>query len=197
MGKMKKVIGALTLKGVGGQMAVDEHWVTIHRKGTLAKVNQGLKGEKRIPLKNITAVQIKKPGLTNGYIQFSLAGGNESTRGVFGATKDENSVMFTSRQAEDAYAICNYIEHYIIHGVAPTEVSIEEIEPSTAEAPPAPVPPAPVPPPPPPSVPAGWYPDPYRRHEHRYFDGTSWTEHVSDQGVQSIDKPDLFPGPPS
>ena len=35
--------------------------------------------------------------------------------------------------------------------------------------------------------PAGWYPDPTQRHEHRYYDGTEWTDHVSDQGVASTD----------
>ena len=35
--------------------------------------------------------------------------------------------------------------------------------------------------------PADWYPDPQRRHELRYYDGTAWTEHVSDGGVTSTD----------
>lgn len=35
----------------------------------------------------------------------------------------------------------------------------------------------------------GWYPDPSRRHEQRYWDGTRWTEHVSDGGQQSTDPP--------
>jgi hypothetical protein len=34
---------------------------------------------------------------------------------------------------------------------------------------------------------AGWYGDPSGRHEHRYFDGESWTEHVAGFGVQSLD----------
>lgn len=34
-----------------------------------------------------------------------------------------------------------------------------------------------------------WYPDPSNRHQHRYWDGTSWTEHVADDGVQSVDPP--------
>lgn len=198
MGKMKKISGTLTLKGVGGQLAVDESWITIHRKGTLAKVNQGLKGEKRIPLKNIIAVQIKKPGMTNGYIQFTISGGNESRGGVMSATKDENSVMFTSRQAEDAYAIRNYVEHFIIHGVPPTEVSVDANEGETSAAAPSAFAggSSDVPPPPPPTVPAGWHPDPYGRHEHRYFNGTTWTENVSNQGVQAIDSPEVLPPPP-
>ncbi|MGH9139349.1 MAG: phospholipid scramblase-related protein [Acidimicrobiales bacterium] len=35
----------------------------------------------------------------------------------------------------------------------------------------------------------GWYPDPFGRHEHRWFDGTQWTEHVSSHGRQSVDPP--------
>lgn len=34
---------------------------------------------------------------------------------------------------------------------------------------------------------AGWYPDPTSRHELRYYDGTDWTEHVSNAGVTSTD----------
>jgi hypothetical protein len=44
--------------------------------------------------------------------------------------------------------------------------------------------------------PAGWNQDPYGRHEQRYFDGTSWTEHVSDFGVQGVDPPGGAPAPP-
>ena len=40
--------------------------------------------------------------------------------------------------------------------------------------------------------PADWYPDPQRRHELRYYDGTTWTEHVSDGGVTG-DRPGATP----
>lgn len=36
-------------------------------------------------------------------------------------------------------------------------------------------------------TPAGWYPDPHGHHEHRWFDGLSWTEHVSSHGRQTSD----------
>lgn len=32
-------------------------------------------------------------------------------------------------------------------------------------------------------VPPGWYPDPMKRHELRYWDGTKWSEHVSNAGI--------------
>jgi hypothetical protein len=35
--------------------------------------------------------------------------------------------------------------------------------------------------------PAGWFADPGRRHELRYWDGQRWTEHVSDRGIQAVD----------
>jgi hypothetical protein len=37
------------------------------------------------------------------------------------------------------------------------------------------------------SYPAGWYVDPWRRADFRYWDGSSWTQHVSTAGVQSVD----------
>jgi hypothetical protein len=32
-------------------------------------------------------------------------------------------------------------------------------------------------------APPGWYPDPGRAHQYRYFDGGAWTDHVSNNGV--------------
>lgn len=44
----------------------------------------------------------------------------------------------------------------------------------------------------------GWYDDPAHQHDHRYWDGTAWTEHVSRGGVASIapvTPPDWYPDP--
>ncbi|MDR1999219.1 MAG: DUF2510 domain-containing protein [Frankiaceae bacterium] len=40
-----------------------------------------------------------------------------------------------------------------------------------------------------PSAPAGWFPDPFGRHESRYYDGSRWTEHVANNGATSVDPP--------
>ncbi len=40
-----------------------------------------------------------------------------------------------------------------------------------------------------PAVPAGWYADPAGRFELRYWDGGTWTEHVSRAGQQFTDPP--------
>lgn len=35
----------------------------------------------------------------------------------------------------------------------------------------------------------GWFTDPSLRHQERYWSGTAWTEHVTDDGVPGIDPP--------
>ena len=47
------------------------------------------------------------------------------------------------------------------------------------------------------SQPADWYPDPSGRHEHRYWDGTRWTEHVASHGRQSVDHDPTSMPPPT
>lgn len=56
------------------------------------------------------------------------------------------------------------------------------------------------------SAPAGWNPDPLKWHQYRYWDGTTWTDNVADQGVASIDplrrgpkpeQPSTIPAPAS
>jgi hypothetical protein len=37
---------------------------------------------------------------------------------------------------------------------------------------------------------ADWYPDPCGRHEHRYWDGKAWTDHVADGGRAAVDPVD-------
>lgn len=89
-------------KGYSGTILFDGSFVTIVRKGFLARATIG-KGEKKIPIKSISSIQWKPAGaFMNGYIEFSLGGGNES-RSQFGhatmdATKNENAVIFTKKQ---------------------------------------------------------------------------------------------------
>jgi len=84
------------VKGVGGELEVFEDRLTITPKGVLGLMNKGLKGTKTIPFSSITAIQHKKAGLTSGYLQFTLPGGNESRGGVFAAASDENTFMYSS-----------------------------------------------------------------------------------------------------
>jgi hypothetical protein len=40
---------------------------------------------------------------------------------------------------------------------------------------------------------ADWYPDPTGRHQHRYWGGRAWTDHVADNGVQGLDPTQAAP----
>ncbi|MGX7759526.1 DUF4429 domain-containing protein [Streptomyces angustmyceticus] len=92
-------------KGHGGQVQFDGQYLTITRKGFLARATVG-KGEKRLHISQITAVQWKPAGaFVNGFIQFTVPGGNER-RSSFGsqtssAAQDENSIVFTKQQQSD------------------------------------------------------------------------------------------------
>ncbi len=40
----------------------------------------------------------------------------------------------------------------------------------------------------------GWFADPFFKHRFRYWSGSTWTEHVSDNGVPGVDPPPERPG---
>lgn len=100
--------------GVNGQLELLANKVIIKRKGMLAKMTQGLKGDKEILIKQISSIQFKNAGaLTNGYIQFSFSGGQENQGGLFDATKDENTIMFNKKQQPNFEKIKLSIEEKI------------------------------------------------------------------------------------
>lgn len=103
-----------TAKGNTGTVTFDGQFVTIARE-TLSQRLQFGRGEKRIPVRSIAAVQLKPPAtFTNGFIQFTIAGGIESNSRKGGRTlvavQDENSVVFTKAQASDFEALRTEIE---------------------------------------------------------------------------------------
>lgn len=101
-------------KGVNGQITIVNNLLVITRKGALGFLTQGLQGEKRIPMKNITAVQFKSAGFfTNGYIQLSTLGAVEQSKGIFSATQNENTVMFGKNMNGEFLELRNKIEDII------------------------------------------------------------------------------------
>jgi Short C-terminal domain/Domain of unknown function (DUF4429) len=101
------------VSGVGGDLEVFEGKLTITPRGAFGFLNKGIKGTKTIPFTSITAIQYKEPGLTNGYLQLTVPGGNESRRGVFAAASDENSFMFRASQSEVMQEVKLYIERRV------------------------------------------------------------------------------------
>lgn len=107
----------MEVKGYNGVISFDGKFITITRKGFLARATIG-KGEKRLPLSSVSAVQWKPAGVfMNGYIEFTIGGGNEN-RSRFGqatadATRNENAVIFTRAQMPDFSEFRSQIEEAI------------------------------------------------------------------------------------
>lgn len=102
-------------RGINGQLELYEHKIIIRRRGIKSLISQGWKGDKEILINQISSIQLKKADLiTNGYIQFAFLGGTENKRGIYSATRDENTIMFTNSQENDFIEIKNLIESKII-----------------------------------------------------------------------------------
>lgn len=102
----------MELKGVNGKLELFEDKIIIRRQGLISFLTQGFKGDKTIYLSQITGIQLKKANsLVNGYIQFTLPGGNENTGGTYGASCDENTVLFAPKDNDLAYKIQLEIEN--------------------------------------------------------------------------------------
>ena len=82
-------------KGYDGQIELYENKIVIKRKGS-ARFTRGFAlGEKEIFLKSISGIQVKKPGMQAGYIQFIFSGSKEiKKKNIMDVAKDENTVMF-------------------------------------------------------------------------------------------------------
>lgn len=94
---------------------VDNHFIRIARKNTVSNLLlHGVDGEKSILLKSITSYQLKAPGKTTGYLQIAYPGSSESKAGVNAAIQDENTILFTKDEIEQAYELKMIIESAII-----------------------------------------------------------------------------------
>lgn len=128
---MMRRMDAISAKGNNGLVTFDGAFVTITRKGVMARLTIG-KGEKRIPIASISSVQWKPPGpLMNGFISFSLGGGNERMS-RFGhqtstAASDENSVIVTRGQAKAFLELRGAIEGAIAARNAPAPQTAPDV----------------------------------------------------------------------
>jgi len=106
--------GSIHARGVNGQITIDGHWLTIERKGFRGRVGHS-KGDRRIPLGSITAVQVRPAGsFANGFMRFTVPGSPELRGGLQNASKDENAVIFNKSQADDFERVQLAVEAYIV-----------------------------------------------------------------------------------
>lgn len=96
-------------------VVVENGYLRWTSKGFMNLMTQGSKGEKSIPIKSITAIQIKPPRLTTGYIQFAYSGASESKGGIMDAVRDENTITFSSKkdleQAKELKALIESLQN--------------------------------------------------------------------------------------
>ena len=107
--------------GVAEELEAFEDKVTITPRGFLGLMSKGLKGTKTILFSSISGIQYKEPGITNGYLQFTIPGGNESRSGLFGAASDENTFMFSSEVNEMVLEVKDFIEQKVKEARQPRE----------------------------------------------------------------------------
>lgn len=107
---------------VGDGLKVYEDRVVITHSGVLNALSMGIHGDKTVFYSDLTAVQFKKAGFLNGHIQFSLLGGKEHTGGVFSASSDENTIVFSSEHNACAEKIVAYIQKKIKESKQPQTV---------------------------------------------------------------------------
>lgn len=96
-------------------VVLEDEKVTIKRKGAVAFLQHGLKGEKTIMINSISGIQYKASGIAAGYLQFVLIGSQENKGGLHSALQDENTIGFFgkkyNKQAEEIKA---YIEKRVL-----------------------------------------------------------------------------------
>jgi hypothetical protein len=124
---------AKEVKGLNGQIEVYEDKIVIKRNGILAWGSHFRKGDKTIPIKSITSVQLKTASFfSRGFIQFGVLGGVESIGDVKAALKDENSVIFGRKHTAGFVELKQFIENKITNlsnkTGTNTSQSIDELE---------------------------------------------------------------------
>ncbi|MEK2611442.1 DUF4429 domain-containing protein [Pseudomonas shirazensis] len=114
----------LKANGHNGQLELTNSALRIKRKGALAFLTQGFKGDKEIPIKQITSIQFKKASIiVNGYIQFTFNGSQEAKGGVLQGASDENTVMFRSGQQKEFNAIRDELQKRMNEQAEPSKPS--------------------------------------------------------------------------
>ncbi len=83
------------IKSVTGQvLRVYEDRVELTQEGVRGAVLQGLQGVKTYYYNSISTIQFKNCGWTNGFIEFTFAGGNDRRGGAWSGAANDNRFTF-------------------------------------------------------------------------------------------------------
>lgn len=105
----------MRFKSVTGQvMEIFEDRIELSQEGVLGFLTQGLQGTKTYYFKDISSVQFKNCGWTNGFFEFTMPGGNDKQGGAWGGITNDNRFTFgaptigrareVAEEAEKVYA---------------------------------------------------------------------------------------------
>ncbi len=121
----------MELKGTTGTIIAYKDKVVISRKGLFAAATHGFQGDRTFFYNDLTGIDYKKPGLTNGYIKFLVPGVKDTSPRVglmassSDSMEDENTVILcafnsnTPKLSEDMYNLL--MEMIQKSKVAPTQ----------------------------------------------------------------------------
>ena len=88
-------------KGLGGHVELRTDRIRITRTGLRAFLRHGFRGNRELPLADVSSIEFKEVGTTNGYIKFVCAGGGRGR---------EVALEFTAAQAEQFNRLMKHIE---------------------------------------------------------------------------------------
>jgi hypothetical protein len=118
---------------IGTTLKVYEDCVSLSPKGVMGFVSKGLSGERKFYYQDITSIQFKEAGWTAGFIEFYIAG-HENTKksgGAFSGIENENRFTFggptignAKKKNETMKEIIEYIEEQIEKAKAPITQTI-------------------------------------------------------------------------
>lgn len=99
----------MVAKGSGGRITLYEDRIKIKHEGVIGLTKGIYKGDKEIPIDQITAIQWRNPSaFLAGHIQFTIMGGSSDSKA--GST-DENSLMFNGPNKPEFERLKIEIEH--------------------------------------------------------------------------------------
>ena len=93
------------------RVTVHNGFIKINRKGILNRIIKST-GDKNIRISSLSGVQLKKPGLRTGYIQFIFSGSTD-TSGLLDAVEDDNTILFHNKEYATALELRDHIEQII------------------------------------------------------------------------------------
>lgn len=101
-------------KGVGRTVVtLDGFFIRIKRSSLLSRINHGLTGDRTIDIRHLSGVRVKKAGFFSGFIQFLFLGSSYKGIERFGASVDENSILYVKDEQRMVDEIQQYVENLL------------------------------------------------------------------------------------